>query len=202
MARPRRVALDGALIETRRRLPSRHSLHLLRHDHGVLLVVEHGKLRHPDVQSTLARQLRDSVTTAGLDVPRVGMGGVRPDLVSAIESYDEAVLAVQAAHHVAAFDSVARWDDLGVYRTLVQLPASVGSDRGLDPAFRTLFAADGDGTLVKTLETYLDMACSSQRTADALQVHRTSVYYRLTRSRRSAVSTSRAVTTVCRSTSP
>jgi DNA-binding PucR family transcriptional regulator len=44
-----------------------------------------------------------------------------------------------------------------------------------------LLEVDRDGTLLKTLRVYLDVAGSASAAASNLQVHRTTLYYRLTR---------------------
>jgi DNA-binding PucR family transcriptional regulator len=41
--------------------------------------------------------------------------------------------------------------------------------------------SDAEGPLVETLETWLDEGCDSRATVARLQVHRTSLYYRLGR---------------------
>ena len=180
-----RLVLDATLSEASRRLPARHASHLLRHDHGVLLVVLSGRHASAAAQLELAERLRDDVVRrvgAGSGHrPLVGIGGAGAELAEAATSYDQAGLAARVAEHVASTGDVARWDELGVYRTLARLPHDQLVSEAVDPALSKLLASDTDGTYVSTLETFLDLAGNASRTAEALQVHRTSVYYRLGR---------------------
>lgn len=180
-----RLVLDTTLAEASRRLPARHGSHLLRHDHGVLVVVPTARQAGPAALRELAERLRDDVarrTGAGPGRrPLVGIGGLGSELAEAATSYDQAGLAARVAQHVSTTGDVARWDELGVYRTLARLPHDQLASEAVDPALSRLLAADTDGTYVSTLETFLDLAGNASRTAEALQVHRTSVYYRLGR---------------------
>jgi len=78
---------------------------------------------------------------------------------------------------------VVRHDDLGPYAVLMQLPESALDVDALPGPLRSLLAADPSRTLTTTLLTYLDHAGNSPRTAEALHIHRTSLYYRLGRIR-------------------
>jgi PucR C-terminal helix-turn-helix domain len=72
--------------------------------------------------------------------------------------------------------AVVRWDALGSYRLLVPLV-----DAALPAALqRLLDHADAD-TLTPTLEAYLDRAGDARAAAQALFIHRTSLYHRLRR---------------------
>jgi sugar diacid utilization regulator len=82
---------------------------------------------------------------------------------------------------VPGFGTVTSWEELGVYRLLVQLPLDELPDDAIPEGLRTLLAADGEGPLVETLETWLDEGCDPRATVARLQVHRTSLYYRLGR---------------------
>jgi hypothetical protein len=74
---------------------------------------------------------------------------------------------------VPAFSPVAHWAELGAWRAITALP-------GPDPAVRPLLA---EPLLARTAEVFLDCAGSAQRSADALGVHRQTLYYRLGRVR-------------------
>jgi hypothetical protein len=150
---PREALLEG-LLAARMRFPARH---LVRADHGVLVCA--GPVRAADVPGLFA-------------VPvAVGVGGVRPALPLAGESYVEARHAALVASRVPGFGPVASWDSLGVYRMLASVPAEA-----VHPGVLRLPA-----DLLVTLETYLDSAGSAVETAKALRLHRTSLYYRLQR---------------------
>ncbi|MFB9834123.1 PucR family transcriptional regulator, partial [Actinoallomurus acaciae] len=75
---------------------------------------------------------------------------------------------------------VARWDELGAYRLIAAPPMATPAAPPADPALLPLLdPARAD--LLHTAETYLDHAGHAQRTAEALSVHRQTLYYRLSR---------------------
>ncbi len=153
-----RLAIERGLLAMRFRFPSRHPLHLIRYDHGVLLV---------------AGQPVDLQAATGIPIV-IGLGRPRP-LISAAESYREARHAAEVAIHVSGIGPTAQWEHLGVYRMLD------GYTGELHPGIETLLADPNHGSLLQTLETYLDLAGSAVATARALRLHRTSLYYRLQR---------------------
>lgn len=72
------------------------------------------------------------------------------------------------------------WPELGVHRLL-----SAGTDAALREAMLTPGVArlmtEGGPELVRTATVYLDEAGSAQRTAQALGIHRQTLYHRLER---------------------
>ena len=80
---------------------------------------------------------------------------------------------------------VARWQDLGVYRTLAQLPADADAAASLDPCLATLLD-QADGSVIRTSETYLDLAGDAKASAERLSLHRGTLYYRLQKAERIA----------------
>ncbi|MGY1837226.1 PucR family transcriptional regulator [Blastococcus sp. SYSU DS0510] len=103
-------------------------------------------------------------STAGVSSARRGTG----DLPG---QWAEARAAARVAAAVDRFFPVARWGELGGWRTATALP-------GPDPVLGPLL---DDPVLAATAETYLDCAGSAARTAAALHVHRQTLYYRLGR---------------------
>jgi hypothetical protein len=154
-----RLALERGLLAARFRFGSRHPLHLVRFDHGVLM------LAGPPV---------DPRAAMGIDVV-VGIGRQRP-LGDAADSYREALHAAEVGLRVPGFGASVEWAKLGVYRMLGGVPASE-----LHPGIERLLADRAHHPLLTTLETYLDRAGSAVETARALRLHRTSLYYRLRR---------------------
>ncbi len=63
----------------------------------------------------------------------------------------------------------------------MQLPLEELPDDAVPEGLQALMTADAEGTLVETLETWLDEGCDARATVARLQVHRTSLYYRLGR---------------------
>lgn len=84
---------------------------------------------------------------------------------------------------IAGKHSVARWQDLGVYATLLRIPEQDLDATVIPRGLSELMAADPSGRLVQTLRTYLDHGCSGPAASDALFIHRTTLYYRLDRVR-------------------
>lgn len=109
-----------------------------------------------------------------------GIGAPRDDLADARASLREARLAVRVARAVPAFQPVARWEELGIYRLLACGPQRELRDAVADPAVRRLLD-DPDPALLATARCYLDHAGSAQATAAALAVHRQTLYHRLRR---------------------
>jgi DNA-binding PucR family transcriptional regulator len=88
---------------------------------------------------------------------------------------------MQVAACAPEHPSPAGWADLGAYRMLAQAAESPGAEALLHPGLPQLFAQQASDALVATLETYLDNGCDTKLTAEALFLHRASLYYRLQR---------------------
>jgi hypothetical protein len=72
---------------------------------------------------------------------------------------------------VGRFSPVAHWAELGAWRLATGLA-------GPDPAVLPLL---GDAVLRETAEVFLDAAGSASRAAESLNIHRQTLYYRLSR---------------------
>ncbi|MBF8187026.1 helix-turn-helix domain-containing protein [Nonomuraea sp. K274] len=178
-----RIALEQALIASRRWTGPREAVHLVRYDHGVLLV--HDRLGAA-ASRAVAEHLNDVLQTTirGLSSVAgavVGVGRPRADLSEIRASYDEAALAAQVAVQLPAAGPVASWSQLGIYRVLSQLSSEVLSHAGVHPGLEKLIEDPASRPLLETLETYLDLAGNAHATAVQMNLHRTSVYYRLQR---------------------
>jgi hypothetical protein len=170
------LALGAALERLRRLVPQRRGLEHRQADHGAFLVA----LDDPAASSPreLAERLlgfADEEGAAG--VTRVGIGSAQP-LASAPRSHRQACDAVAVAARVGRFGRVAAWDELGVYRTLSRFPDELDDDM-LHPGLVELLR--DHEALVETLEAYLDRAGDAKATAEALSLHRATLYYRLQR---------------------
>ena len=120
----------------------------------------------------LGQLLGQGTAVAGIGEP---VGG----LASAWQSYAQAAAAAKGARLLPGASPVAKWSELGAYAILLQIP-----DAALCPALipepLARLRADPKGPrLVETLRTFLDHGGSIPRTAEALHLHRTSLYYRL-----------------------
>ena len=172
------IPVGGALDRLRRVVPPRGGLELRRGDHGVFV----SALDDPAAPSPreLAESLLSLVDEEGAEtVTRVGIGGTHP-LAEAARSYRQARDAVGVAQRVARFGRVAAWDELGVYRTLARFPDDLDDD-ALHPGLIALLRDGAHAELVETLEAYLDRAGDVKATAEALSLHRATLYYRLQR---------------------
>ncbi|WP_034269188.1 PucR family transcriptional regulator [Actinospica robiniae] len=110
-----------------------------------------------------------------------GIGGPADTLVRARASWLQARIAARvAAFRQGEPAGQLEWPELGVHRLLGAAPdaqlrealAQPGIDRLLD---------EGGTELVRTARAYLDEAGSAQRTANALGIHRQTLYHRLER---------------------
>jgi len=164
------------------------ALSLVRPDHGALVL---GCAGDDDVTVTSrveairagARNAAPSVTG---DMPvRIGVGGHRGRITDAVSSYREARLAAASSPRAPQVEpgdvQVVRWATLGVH----QFISSVVPFRDRLPVahagLRDLVSEAHAAPLLDTLECYLDTAGSAQHTAELLNLHRTSLYYRLQR---------------------
>jgi sugar diacid utilization regulator len=127
-----------------------------------------------ELQSWLAKTLE-------ADDVRVGVGSNGRGLLEAYSSWRAAEDVLRVAAVVPGFGDVASHDELGIYRLLVHLPLEQLPVDAIPAGLRALITSDSGGQLVETLETYLDEAGDARATVDRLQVHRTSLYYRISR---------------------
>ena len=110
--------------------------------------------------------------------PVVGVGGPVPGLRDAWISRRQARLAARAARR-SGTDGVGIWAQLGELGVLAQLPDDLLVGSAVSGPLAALAAHDHGARLRATLRCYLDHAGSVPRTAAALHLHRTSLYYRL-----------------------
>jgi DNA-binding PucR family transcriptional regulator len=73
------------------------------------------------------------------------------------------------------------WDELGAYASLLRIPQGGRARHALPSELLRLLAIDSDGQLTSTIHAYLDHGGSSSEAAEALHIHRTTLYYRLGR---------------------
>jgi hypothetical protein len=183
-----RTALQQALVATRRWIGPREAVHLVRHDHGVLLVRDQKGRTAP---LAVAEHLHDVLRTTIRELPSVadavvGVGRPRSELSEVRLSYDEAALAARVAVRLPVVGPVASWSQLGIYRVLSQLSSEVTNLAIVHPGLEELLKDPRNQPLLETLETYLDMAGNAHATAARMNLHRTSLYYRLQRVERLA----------------
>ncbi|MEV5971653.1 helix-turn-helix domain-containing protein [Streptomyces sp. NPDC051921] len=111
--------------------------------------------------------------------PVIGVGGRHTGLDAARTSYEQALVAARAARRLPSLRSAGDWELLGELAVLLQLPEHALNASLAPKPLRTLREAPGGDRLTDTLRCFLEHAGSIPRTADALGIHRTSLYYRL-----------------------
>ncbi len=108
---------------------------------------------------------------------RVAVGGPVPGpagLPAARRQADIALSTLRAA-------GVACWAGLSADALLAQFPRQLWADALLPAGIARLLADPSAPVLLPTLSAFLDCAGEAQRTAAQLRVHRTTLYYRLSR---------------------
>ncbi|MFC9592096.1 PucR family transcriptional regulator [Streptomyces sp. NPDC056944] len=135
----------------------------------------------PDEIAAQSARILDELRTF-LDpsaAPVIGVGGRHPHLDDARTSYEQALVAARAARRLPTLKSIGDWELLGELAVLLQLPEHALNASLVPKPLRTLSEAHGGDRLRDTLRCFLGHAGSIPRTADALGIHRTSLYYRL-----------------------
>ncbi len=177
------TAIDTALRNMTGRLAPLHAIAASSEAAtGVLLV---GDRRPPSAArlQAIAENLREQITasTSGDISVRIGIGPVVDSVTRAHHSHTCAQHALKVAARVPGFTAITPWDAVGIYQLLVQLPPDQFADTTIPPGLLRLLQTDDSGTLVDTLEIYLDEAARPSATIERLHIHRTSLYYRLHR---------------------
>jgi hypothetical protein len=124
-----------------------------------------------------------ALVTGAEQGPVAGLGGPAAGLVRARESWQQARIAARVAaagRPGGAGPVVLEWPDLGVHRLLGAGTDAALREAVLAPGVARLLAQGGP-ELVRTAKAYLDEAGSAQRTAQALGIHRQTLYHRLER---------------------
>jgi DNA-binding PucR family transcriptional regulator len=111
----------------------------------------------------------------------IGFSEPREHLRDAHRAHEHARLALRVAGALPDHDTPAAWDGLGAYRLLARAAETPHSRELIHPGLPKLFALHSKESLVQTLEAYLDNGCDTKLTAEALFLHRASLYYRLQR---------------------
>ena len=102
-------------------------------------------------------------------------------LRDAYRAHAHARLALRVAGALPDHGTPAGWEGLGAYRLLARAAETPHARELIHPGLPKLFALQSKESLVQTLEAYLDNGCDTKLTAEALFLHRASLYYRLQR---------------------
>jgi hypothetical protein len=179
----REVLIDVALQRGARRLAPLATLTACRGGVTGVLVVGARTPPARDALRDAAVEMHAALTSllGPGESAHVGIGPTVSDVSLTHDSYRYASDAIRVATRVPGFGPVAAWDALGIYRLLVQFPADQIRDSALPAGLLELRDSDESGVLVETLEVYLDEAGNVPATIDRLNVHRSTLYYRLDR---------------------
>lgn len=175
--------LDLALQRLVRQLMPMEAIAVTRSGgHGLLLAAS---LRPPTLDNMRSHAHRLCAAVGKLagtqHAVRVGIGPVVSGLDAARTSCALAEVSLRVAEAVPGFGQVVCYDELGIYGLLVHLPLDRLPPDAVPAGLRQLISKDASGHLTDTLEIYLDQAGDARASAEMLNVHRTSLYYRLSR---------------------
>ncbi len=131
---------------------------------------------------TAARAVaRTALTALGPEHPAVaGIGGPVATLGQARASWLQARIAARVAAFREGPADLREWPELGVHRLLGVAPDARLREALAQPGIDRLLHEGGE-ELVRTARVYLDEAGSAQRAAQALGIHRQTLYHRLER---------------------
>lgn len=176
--------LAQGVADFRRVVRRGQALDLINRDHAVLLLScagDHDIYVDERVEA-LVDLIRTALAAGGSDAALVvGVGSRRDALEDAYASFREARMSADAARLLPGLGDVVHWSRLGIHQIVVKLAAMGEEVPTVHPGLGHLLDDPDALPLLETLETYLDVAGNAQLTAERLNLHRTSLYYRLQR---------------------
>lgn len=179
---PLDTIIGQALDNFRRSLAPHKSVTAPRDDHGVAIVADDEPALSisglDGLAAKLLTQLEATARATGADVWVAGCSSGKSTAGDAHRGYLEAADAAAVAQAIDVYAPVADWSAIGPYGFLAELARGDASSRVPEPIAK-LLALPPDGGLVETLECYLDLAGDVKESANALSLHRASLYYRL-----------------------
>lgn len=174
------ATVDAALDRAVRRTVTCRCLYLSRATHGLVVMPSRG-MGELEVQRLAEAACREVARSLDVADAHSALGDPVEHVSDLLQSYEQARLALQVSEIVTTFGPHVAWSELGVYRTLVHLPLR-SLPPGLVPSeLVALLKETGGADLLRTVEVYLDEAADARRTVARLNIHRTSLYYRLHR---------------------
>jgi hypothetical protein len=174
-----RVRLVDAAEQLRRSVAPHHLLVLVDGDEVIVVLA----LTAEDELARRAATLVDAIqpTEPSGWRPLVGVSGARAAISGVGEAYLEARTAARVSAAIAPEQKVARWDDLGAYRTVAAMVRDRDCADLIPASFARLLASADAQSLIETLERYLDLGADARAAAEQLFIHRSSLYGRLHR---------------------
>jgi sugar diacid utilization regulator len=151
-------------------------------ERGAVIVLGGSRSLSPDTVVAHARRILARVDDLSAGRFKV-VAGIGPSLTGLDRAHETAELAALAARaaEVGVAEKTATWEELGPYGPLLRIPSSQMGRPTLPAEVQRLLDVDRDGHLVQTLRAFLDAAGSAPSAAAVLQIHRTTLYYRLSR---------------------
>ncbi|MBS1678397.1 MAG: helix-turn-helix domain-containing protein [Actinobacteria bacterium] len=174
-----RVRLVDAAEQLRRAVAPHHLLVLVDSDEVIVVLALTGAGELSRRTDALLSAIRGT-GSAGWR-PLIGVGEERAALTGVGEAYRQARAAARVVAAIAPGQEVARWEDLGAYRTVAALAQDRDPAELVPPSFARLLACADAAQLIETLERYLDLGGDARAAAESLYIHRSSLYGRLHR---------------------
>jgi sugar diacid utilization regulator len=113
--------------------------------------------------------------------PLVGVSEERATIEGVGAAYQQARTAARVSAAIGSGQTIARWDDLGAYRTVAGMVGDRDPGTMIPASFARLLASGEAASLIETLERYLDQGGDARAAAEQLYIHRSSLYGRLHR---------------------
>jgi sugar diacid utilization regulator len=134
-----------------------------------------------DVSSAVDTALAEARGRVPTTLMRCGVGSAHPGPAGLLASAAEAKAAVTAARAAGAVNSSVPFDSVGLRRALVEWYASDVAQEAVTTVLAPLVEVGGvrGERLIQTLHAYLDNQGSLTRTAEAMNLHRNAVAYRI-----------------------
>ena len=153
-----------------------------RDDNGLTMLVQlKDELDLGPAEATARHALE--MATAGTRPGRLqwvvaGIGSACLNLTDARTSRTHARIAARVAEAVPSEGRISHWDEIGIYRLLAAASHVDLAALLIDKAVRPLL---DNSELRGTIATYLDNAGNVQQTSQALNIHRQTLYYRISK---------------------
>lgn len=111
----------------------------------------------------------------------IGIGNAVQYLEDVKESRREASVAIKVAEITKGDEHIFFYKEQGIYTMISKIQDSRFLDEFIDKHIGRLIRADeiNNGSLCKTLESYLNHNCNAKETAEALFIHRNTLNYRM-----------------------
>ena len=128
----------------------------------------------------VAGPLRDTVRALPGPALVIGTAGAAAALEAVHAELGNARYAAEVAAGVPAFSRAADWDELDSYAVFQYLPRDQAAPERICPGITALLT-ERTGMYEATIRAYLDCGANAQQAAALLHIHRTTLYWRLTR---------------------